>query len=90
MIVHWLVFSIIIVALGLVIHFSGFPMNKQLWSPSYLFFMVKLLLWFIIFAFMQQTTPFLFATFSEPAFDLHVSVFLKRLALVALVSYSST
>ena len=39
-VLHWTMLSIILTALGLVIHFAGFPMNKQLWSPSYLFFMV--------------------------------------------------
>ena len=31
--------SIALVLLGLVINYSGWEMNKQLWSPSYLFFM---------------------------------------------------
>lgn len=36
---HWSIFSTLLIALGGVIHFSGDPINKQRWSPSYVFFM---------------------------------------------------
>jgi hypothetical protein len=36
---HWVPQSIFLVVLGVVIHFAGWKMNKQLWSPSYLFMM---------------------------------------------------
>ena len=36
--VHWLA-STVLIAAGLALHFEGLPMNKQLWSTSYLFFM---------------------------------------------------
>ena len=36
---HWSVLSIVLMAVGAVIHFTFFKMNKQLWSTSYLFFM---------------------------------------------------
>ena len=31
--------STVIITFGLIIHFTFFKMNKQLWSTSYLFFM---------------------------------------------------
>ena len=37
--VHWLACSTVLIAAGLALHFEGLPMNKQLWSTSYLFFM---------------------------------------------------
>ena len=40
-VVHWTIYSVVLVVVGLVIQFAGFPMNKQLWSPSYVFFMVR-------------------------------------------------
>ena len=36
---HWSFMSTLLIALGLLIHFTFFKMNKQLWSTSYLFFM---------------------------------------------------
>jgi hypothetical protein len=38
---HWAILSAFLIVLGLVVHFAGFKMNKQLWSPSFLFFMVR-------------------------------------------------
>ena len=35
---HWTVFSSILVALGLIVHYAGLEMNKQLWTPSYMLF----------------------------------------------------
>ena len=39
LLLHWGSFAGVLMGVGLVIHFTAFPMNKQLWSPSYLFFM---------------------------------------------------
>ena len=36
---HWSLLSGVLIALGLLVHFTFFKMNKQLWSTSYLFFM---------------------------------------------------
>lgn len=36
---HWIGLSAVWFVLGIIIHFSGWPMNKQMWSPSYLFMM---------------------------------------------------
>ena len=38
-IAHWLVCACLLVASGVLVHFTSWPMNKQLWSPSYLLFM---------------------------------------------------
>ena len=35
----WIPQTIFLMLLGILIHFGGWKMNKQLWSPSYLFFM---------------------------------------------------
>ena len=35
----WVPQSAFLLVLGTVIHFAGWPMNKQLWSPSFVFFM---------------------------------------------------
>ena len=37
--IHWLCLSSTLVIFGLIVHFAGIPMNKQLWSLSYLLFM---------------------------------------------------
>ena len=37
--IHWLCLSSTLVIFGLIVHFAGIPMNKQLWSTSYLLFM---------------------------------------------------
>ena len=31
---HWGVLASSLIALGVIIHFSGWKMNKQLWSPA--------------------------------------------------------
>ena len=36
---HWAVVSALLIGGGLAVHAAGLPMNKQLWSPSYLLFM---------------------------------------------------
>ena len=36
---HWFLVSVALVAGGVATHLGGLPMNKQLWSPSYLMFM---------------------------------------------------
>lgn len=36
---HWSIMSTVLILCGLIIHFTFFKMNKQLWSTSYLFFM---------------------------------------------------
>lgn len=36
---HWTAVATVLVALGLALHAGGLLMNKQLWTPSYLFFM---------------------------------------------------
>ena len=37
--VHWVPLSLFLIVVGVIIHYAGFPMNKQLWSPSYVAFM---------------------------------------------------
>jgi hypothetical protein len=36
---QWIPLSLALFVTGLAIHYGGWEMNKQLWSPSYLFFM---------------------------------------------------
>eukprot|EP00949_MAST-11_sp_MAST-11-sp1_P001627 g1627.t1 len=36
---HWAVMSSVLMGLGLILHFTTYKMNKQMWTPSYLFFM---------------------------------------------------
>jgi heparan-alpha-glucosaminide N-acetyltransferase len=36
---HWVVVSALLMVIGLTIHYGGYSMNKQLWTPSYVFFM---------------------------------------------------
>ena len=36
---HWVPLALVSFVLGIIIHVTGWKMNKQLWSPSYLFFM---------------------------------------------------
>ena len=36
---HWSFVSVVLISIGLIIHFTFFKMNKQLWSTSYLCFM---------------------------------------------------
>ena len=36
---HWTCMAAVLIAAGLAIHWAGLPMNKQLWSTSYLLFM---------------------------------------------------
>tara|TARA_B110000285_G_C14809275_1_gene461190 strand:- start:57 stop:653 length:597 start_codon:yes stop_codon:yes gene_type:complete len=37
--IHWFTLATVLIGLGVIIHFAGIPMNKQLWSLSYLLFM---------------------------------------------------
>ena len=51
-----------LIALGLTIDASGWPMNKQLWSPSYLFFMTGccgccLCIFYLIFDYTKWQPP---------------------------------
>jgi len=39
LILHWLSCSTFLIIAGLIVHFALWPMNKQLWSTSYLLFM---------------------------------------------------
>lgn len=39
LIMHWGICATVLIAAGLVVHFTMWPMNKQLWSTSYLLFM---------------------------------------------------
>lgn len=59
----WFTESTVLVALGWVIHASGFQMNKQLWSPSYTFFMAGMAGFFLLFFYV-----FLDATDWQPSF----------------------
>ncbi len=43
---HWYSLSAFLMVVGLIIDEAGLEMNKQLWTPSYLFFMAGLLLFF--------------------------------------------
>lgn len=36
---HWVPMSLVCAAVGTIIHFAGFPWNKNLWTTSYVFFM---------------------------------------------------
>lgn len=47
----WFAESTVFVGLGWIIHAAGFKMNKQLWSPSYLFFMAGMAGYFLLFFF---------------------------------------
>ena len=38
-IAHWTILSGGLICIGIFLHIFGMPMNKQLWSASYLFFM---------------------------------------------------
>jgi len=39
LILHWVICAVALLAAGLAVHFAFWPMNKQLWSTSYLLFM---------------------------------------------------
>jgi heparan-alpha-glucosaminide N-acetyltransferase len=36
---HWIPLSVVLTALGIIVHFSGIPLNKNLYSLSYIFLM---------------------------------------------------
>jgi predicted acyltransferase len=36
---QWILFSLVLSIVGFIIHFTAWPVNKQTWSPSYLFMM---------------------------------------------------
>lgn len=36
---HWFFHALFLIVLGIILHFAGMPINKQLWSFSYLNFM---------------------------------------------------
>ncbi|PRP89041.1 hypothetical protein PROFUN_02319 [Planoprotostelium fungivorum] len=62
---HWLAPSIIFLSLGLIIHFfGGFPLNKNMYSPSFLFLMagaagIVLSLFYIVVDVYQIQKPFM-------------------------------
>ena len=41
---HWLLCSVVLIVVGEVIEAAGMPMNKQLWTSSYVFYMAGAIL----------------------------------------------